>query len=231
MTDQRPVLVIGHIENPSVEVVAKAAAEVSIPYHVARPVGGDALPPLEDVTGVIVLGGPQSAYDVANHPYLVEEKAYIAAAYNADVPTMAVCLGSQLAAEALGGQALAGDKGLEVGFIDVKAVEDAGEALEGRFFSFHSDTMVPPPGAVMLAVSDRYVQAWSAGSVLAIQFHPDLDRSGVEALLGFEGDKLASFGVDVPALRQELAATEPSPGERLVVDWLQTLRGDSPSRP
>ncbi len=229
MNDQRPVLVIGHIENPSVEVVAKAAAEVGIQYNVARPVVGDALPPLQDVAGVIVLGGPQSAYDVEGNPYLVEEKAYIAAAYNAEVPTMAVCLGSQLAAEALGGHALVGEVGLEVGFIDVKAVEDAGEALEGRFFSFHSDTMVPPPGAVTLAVSDRYVQAWSAGSVLAIQFHPDLDRAGIETLLGFEGEKLASFGVDVPALRQELAATEPSPGERLVVGWLQALRVHSPS--
>lgn len=230
MNDQRPVLVIGHIEKPSVEVVAKAAAEVGIPYHVARPVVGDALPPLQDVAGVIVLGGPQSAYDVDNHPYLVEEKAYIAAAYNAEVPTLAVCLGSQLAAEALGGHAVAGDNGLEVGFIDVKAVEDAGTSLEGRFFSFHSDTMVPPPSAVTLAVSDRYVQAWSSGSVLAIQFHPDLDRAGIETLLGFEGDKLASFGVDVPALRQELAATAPSPGERLVVDWLQALRAASSLR-
>ena len=90
--------------------------------------------------------------------------------------------------------------------------------------------MVPPPSAVTLAVSDRYVQAWSSGSVLAIQFHPDLDRAGIETLLGFEGDKLASFGVDVPALRQELAATAPSPGERLVVDWLQTLRAASSLR-
>ena len=229
MNDQRPVLVIGHIKHPSLEVVAKAADEVGVPYHVARPVVGDALPPLEDFAGVIVLGGPQSAYDVTNHPYLLEEKEYIAAAYHADVPTMAVCLGSQLAAEALGGRALAGDKGLEGGVIDVKAVDDAGEILEGRFFSFHSDTMVPPPDAVTLAVSDRYLQAWSAGSVLAIQFHPDLDRTGIETLLGFEGDKLASFGVDVPALRQELAATEPSPGERLVVDWLQALRGSSPA--
>ena len=57
MNDQRPVLVIGHIKHPSLEVVAKAAAEVGVPYHVARPVVGDALPPLEDFAGVIVLGG------------------------------------------------------------------------------------------------------------------------------------------------------------------------------
>jgi GMP synthase (glutamine-hydrolysing) len=231
MNDQRPVLVIGHVKNPSLEVVGKVAEAVGMPLHVARPVVGDGLPPLEDITGIIVLGGPQSAYDTVDHPYLIGEKDYLAAAYNADVPTMAVCLGSQLAAEALGGRALAGENGLEVGFIDVKAIEDAGAAFEGRFFSFHSDTMVPPPSAVTLAVSDRYVQAWSMGSVLAIQFHPDLDRAGIETLLEFEGDKLASFGVNVPALRQEVAATEPSPGERLVLAWLQALMGESPTSP
>lgn len=228
MNVERPLLVIGHVVHPSLEVIGKVADQMGMPYQVARPVVGDALPPLEDVAGVIVLGGPQSAYDTATHPYLDAEKDYIAAAHRADVPTMAVCLGSQLAAEALGGRALAGEKGLEVGFIDIKAVEDAGESLEGRFFSFHSDTMIPPPDAVTLAVSDRYVQAWSSGSVLAIQCHPDLDRSGIETLLGFEGEKLASFGVDVTALRQELTATQPSPGERLVVDWLRALQGVSP---
>lgn len=229
MNDQKPVLVIGHIKKPSLEVVVRVAEEVGIPVRVARPVVGDALPTLEDIAGIIVLGGPQSAYDIASHPYLLEEKNYIAAAYNADVPTMGVCLGSQLAAEALGGRALAGENGLEAGFIDVKAIEDAGEVLEGRFFSFHSDTMVPPPNAVTLAVSDRYVQAWAMGSVLAIQFHPDLDRAGIETLLGLEGDKLASFGVDVPALHQELAAIDLSPGERLVFGWLQGLGGERPT--
>lgn len=228
MTIERQLLVIGHVVHPSLEVIGKVADQARMPYQVARPVVGEALPPLEGVAGVIVLGGPQSAYDTATHPYLDAEKDYIAAAHRANVPAMAVCLGSQLAAEALGGRALAGEKGLEVGFIDIEAVEDAGESLEGRFFSFHSDTMIPPPDAVTLAVSDRYVQAWSSGSVLAIQFHPDLDRTGIETLLGLEGEKLASTGVDVTALRQELTATQPSPGERLVVDWLRALQGVSP---
>ena len=224
MKDSKPVLVIGHIEHPSLEVVARAADSHEIPLLVKRPLRGEPLPPLEDVQGVIVLGGPQSAYDQEAHPYLVEEKNYIASAHAASAPTLAICLGSHLADEALGGDAYAGETGLEVGFLDVIAVGDAGDQLQGKFFSFHSDTMHVPPDATVLAISDRYVQAWRLGSVLAIQFHPDLDRDGIETLLGFEGEKLASFGVDVDALREELQVTDRSLGERLISDWIGSLR-------
>ncbi len=225
MTDTRPLLVIGHIGQPSLEVIARAADAGATTLRVARPVRGEALPPLDEVRGVIVLGGPQSAYDEDRYPYLASEKAYLAASHAADVPTLAICLGSHLAAEALGGEAYAGVAGLEVGLVDVRAVDDAGEALEGRFFSFHSDTLRVPLGARVLAVSDRYVQAWSSGSVLAIQFHPDLDHTGIATLLALEGEKLAASGVDVGALRQELEATDLSSGERLVNDWVRSLQG------
>lgn len=229
MTGPRPVVVIGHIAEPSLEVIARVARAYDVPLQVTRPVLGEVAPPVDQVTGVIVLGGPQSAYDEAAHPYLAAEKSYIAAAHAAAVPTLAICLGSHLAAAALGGEAYAGASGLEFGFIDVKPVHEAGDALAGRYFSFHSDTMRVPPHATVLAVTDRYVQAWTAGSVLALQFHPDLERDGIETLLGVEGGKLTAFGVDVAALRRELATTDPAPGERLVGSWFSSLRTGSGS--
>lgn len=223
MTNRPPVLVIGHIDTPSLEVVEKAAAVDGTTLRVVRPHLGEQLPPLSEVRGVIALGGPQSAYHESEHPHLVTERNYIAEAHAVDTPTLAICLGSQLAAVALGGSAHTGESGLEVGFIDVTAVHHEGERLAGRYFSFHSDTMDVPPQATVLAVSDRYVQAWTSGSVLAIQFHPDLDHNGIETLLGFEGPKLESFGVDVDGLRRELHATETLPGEHLIVGWLRSL--------
>lgn len=230
MTSRKPVVVIGHIPKPSLEVIARVAQAYGVPLEVTRPMLGEAAPPVSRVAGVIVLGGPQSAYDEAAHPYLKTEKKYIAAAHDAGVPTLAICLGSQLAAEALGGRAHAGATGLEFGLIDVKGVNEAGDALAGRFFSFHSDTMRVPPHACVLAVTDRYVQAWSSGSVLAVQFHPELERGGIETLLGGEGEKLTAFGVDIAALRRELATTDPAPGERLVASWFTSLRAGSGAR-
>lgn len=197
MTELKPVLVIGHIDDPSLAVIAWAAEANSVSLKLVRPVRGEPLPPLSDVLGIIVLGGPQSAYNEAGHAYLDDEKEYIRSAHTEEVPTLGICLGSQLAAEALGGEAYAGESGLEFGYIDVKAAEGASIDFNGRFFSFHSDSMRPPPHSTVLAVSDRYVQAWTSGSVLAIQYHPELDQDGINALLDLEGEKLASFGVDL----------------------------------
>ncbi len=232
MTGRKPVVVIGHDRKPSLEVIARAARARGMPLQVTRPVLGEDVPPVNEVTGVIVLGGPQSAYDEAAHPYLRAEKRYIAAAHAAAVPTLAICLGAQLAAEALGGKAHAGTSGPEVGFIDVKSVDEAGDGLAGRFFSFHSDTMRVPPDARVLAVTGRYMQAWISGSVLALQFHPDLDRSAIETLLDAGREKVTASGIDVPAFRRELAAADPEPGERLVASWFTSLRtGSGPGAP
>lgn len=218
-----PLLVIGHIPKPSTDVVEKAAAVHEVPIKVVRPSAGEDLPRLADVRGVVVLGGPQSAYQEKEYPYLATEKTYVAAAYTAGVPMLAICLGSQIAADALGGKALEGEDGLEVGFIEVEPLADEGNWLAGRYFSFHTDTVEPPPGAKKLATSDRYIQAWSLGSVLAIQFHPDLHRSGIEAVLAVEEAKLAFAGVDVPALRADVVTADLRPGLRLLADWIASV--------
>ena len=223
----RPLLVIGHVPKPSIEVVAKAAEALKVPIHVVRPFLGEDLPSLDDFRGIVILGGPQSAYDDELHPFLAREKAYVAAAYGAGVPTLAVCLGSQLAADALGGKSRAGDHGLEVGFIEIRATTKAGEPLAGRYFSFHTDTADPPPRAEVLATSDHYPQAWRLGPLLAIQFHPDLDRQGIEQVLAVEQEKLAAAGNDVAALRSEVAAADYDAGRGLLTDWIESLTDES----
>ena len=45
---------------------------------------------------MVVLGGPQSAYD--DHPYLATEERYLADAVDAELPVLAICLGSQVLA-------------------------------------------------------------------------------------------------------------------------------------
>ena len=221
MTDPAPVLVIGHTPDLALGTLTRAAVHSGARLRVVRPCQGEALPPVEHVRGAIVLGGPQSAH-ATDVPYLDAEKSFIAAAHAAGLPTLAICLGSQLAAEALGGTARPG-QGLEVGFIDVLAVDDAGTGLAGNYFSLHSDTMDPPVGAKVLAVSDRYVQAWRHGAVLSIQFHPDLDRDGITTVLAHETQKLTAAGVDVGPILRELETVDVSPGRRLITSWLRSL--------
>lgn len=227
----RTLTVIAHVDDPSMGILESSARAAGWRIDVVRPFRGEALPAPGNLQALTVLGGPQSAYDTAGNPYLKTEIDYLADTHGRGVPTLAICLGSQLLAEALGGRAVPGESGLECGFIDVTS--PATELpLQGRYFSFHSDIAVPPAHAELLAESSRYLQSWRIGGSLAVQFHPELDTAGIEALLAIEGDKLARFSVDVGAIRDEIATalTSPSPGELLLDAWFATLPGAGTER-
>lgn len=219
------IAVITHVDEPSIDVLRSRVRTIGQEILLYRSHRGE-LPAIGDHDAWVVLGGPQSVYDdrVAFRP----EVDRLARAVELEVPVLAICLGAQLMAEATGGRALPGAHGLECGVIEVRAVT-SDQQWSGRHFSFHSDSMEPPPGADVLAVSDRYLQAWRFGSALAVQFHPELDARGFDALLALEEQKLAHYGIDVAALRAELAEPQrlPPPSERLLDTWLAGITAAS----
>lgn len=229
----KPIVVITHVDRGRgvIGLVGEAAEERSLPYRVVRPFRGDELPEPGQVGAVVVMGGPQAAYDDSD--YLRTEEHFLSAAVEADVPVLGICLGAQLLARALGGSGHPGPDGLEAGIIQVKPADSASTEVIGEYFSFHSDSMTPPEDAEILATSDRYVQAWRTGSATAYQFHPEITLEGVQALLDAEGPKLQRFGVDVPAMRAEAERyfTDGAQDARsLLASWFDALPHERPRR-
>lgn len=218
--------VICHVDEPSYGTLEHSAARAGRTLEPFRAFAGDRLPDVPGIDALVVLGGPQSAYDLDAHPYLRVEIDYLRAAHARGVPILALCLGSHLLAQALGGTCVPGANGLECGFIDVRSAT-AELPLAGRYFSFHTDTALLPPQAEELATTDRYVQSWRVENSLAIQFHPELDASGIAALLAIEDRKLTDHGIDVAALRRSVddELAEPNPGRVLLDTWFNTLPG------
>lgn len=221
------ITVISHVADPAIGVLRSVAQDMGYTLMIRRPFQGDSLPSASQQRALIILGGPQSAYDTAAHPYLLDEITHLRKMHRSAVPILGLCLGSHLLADALGGRSRPGESGLECGFINVVATTPD-LPVGGRYFSFHSDTAGAPAGAEILARSDRYLQAWRVGSSTAIQFHPELDADGVDSLLDIEGPKLARYGVDVPALRACVGPelSPPTPGEKLLTAWLSDLSGN-----
>lgn len=193
------IIVITHEDRADTRLVEEFAAARGLDIHVVRPYRGDELPPLDDSAALICLGGPMAAYD--DLPFIVDEKAHLMQAVRSDRPVLGICLGSQLLADALGGTVMRGHLGPECGYIDVRRADDGDSdfdgTITGRFFSFHGDTMQPPEEATVLARSDRYVQAWTLGTALAVQFHPELSLEGLTEFFNIEADKIAAIGMDI----------------------------------
>jgi GMP synthase (glutamine-hydrolysing) len=153
---------------------------------------GESLPDRADVDAIVCMGGPMSATDDAELPWLTDEKAFIADAVRADVPFWGVCLGVQLLAASLGARVYPGPAP-EVGVLPVQLTDEAHDdavfsALPRELLTlqWHGDTFDLPEGAVALAGSAAYPnQAFRYGAAAyGVQFHvevsPDLAREWAE---------------------------------------------------
>jgi len=185
-----------------------------------RPYDGDVLP--ERVIAhdaLIVLGGPQQAYDDASAPWLPAAKALLRSAVADGVPVLALCLGAQLLAEAMGGVVEPGASGPELGARLVAKRDVAGAdplvwdtPMSWICVQWHWDAITElPPDAVLLASSTRYPhQMFRLGErAWGMQFHVEAPEDLVRAWIAQEADGLREAGADPDALAARTVAELP----------------------
>jgi GMP synthase (glutamine-hydrolysing) len=196
------VLVLQHIacEPPGVyEDVLREHDAALTPVEVDA---GDELPAWREFDAIVAMGGPMSANDDAELPWLRAEKEFVAAAVRAGMPFWGVCLGVQLLAASLGARVYAGDEP-EVGVLPVDLTD---EGRRDPVFSvlpptvpslqWHGDTFDLPAGALRLAGSDAYPnQAFRFENAYGVQFHLEVSR------------EMAREWMDVPAYASALDRT------------------------
>jgi GMP synthase (glutamine-hydrolysing) len=137
---------------------------------------------------IMVFGGAMHPDQDAEHPWLSDEVAFIRRALDEGVPTIGVCLGSQLIARATGAW-IGPAPEAEVGWFPVDLNEEAATdpvlgVLPRRFeaFQWHYYTFDLPRGAVELAASAAARQAYRLGRrAWGIQFHAEVDRHMLES--------------------------------------------------
>ena len=154
---------------------------------------------------VVSLGSERSAYD-DTLSWVPREVALLRDAFDADVPVLGICFGSQILARALGGEARRAQRS-EIGWVHLRT-DEPGLVPEGPWFQWHHDTFTPPPGASLLADSPRAPQAYTLGRSLGIQFHPEVTVPIVEEWVSLGGDQLSRHGVDADRLMAETRERE-----------------------
>ena len=171
------MVVIRH-SHESLGRLAERLKHAGVEWDEVQIIDGEPVPPAGEVDVLVMMGGRMGAYDTDDYPSLVEEMDLARELVERDVPVLGICLGSQLLAAALGGRVYLADRP-EVGAVPVELTEAGhrhpvlSKVAGRRVFEMHEDTFDLPPGSVLLARSDRFPQAFSLGSALAIQFHPE----------------------------------------------------------
>lgn len=173
--------------------------------------------------GLIVMGGPQSAYDnpeslEPDSPWLPDLKELLADATSQGVPVLAICLGAQLLAEACGGLVRPGDAGGELG-ARLVAKRDVANSdpvfgplpMTPDVVAWHWDEIaVLPAGATLLASSPSYPnQAFVvAERSYGLQFHIETTPQIVAGWAAHDAGHLGTPGdagsVDVPRLLRQV---------------------------
>lgn len=259
---------------------------------------GDPVPALGELGGAMLLmGGVMSAHADSEHPWLPGVRALLRDAIDAGLPVLGVCLGAQVAAEALVGRtAVPSPEGSEEGVVEL-LLEDAAEedpllgpavraglgataslpeGTRGRgpasgtaaqdggvtgkahvggeapaagpatvpatdavvgpcpalavggprlpVIVLHDDAVAALPATARLLASTAQVRvhAWRAGSLLALQHHPEADPDhvafwaarGVARRLGLLDDPALAHGAPAAALPEPVRAAAGAARER-----------------
>lgn len=184
---------------------------------------------------LVVLGGPISATDDADYPFLAREAAILEQRLKADRPTLGICLGAQMMARALGARVYPGPA-KEIGWSEL-TLTAAGrrsclrhlETEPTPVLHWHGDTFDLPVGAERLAstaITENQAFSWGERG-LALQFHPEAEAAGLERwFIGHACEIAATAGISVPSLRADTARFATGlvrHGQRCLKDWLDRV--------
>ncbi|MFL2647968.1 MAG: hypothetical protein EVA29_00355 [Candidatus Actinomarinales bacterium] len=153
----------------------------------------------------IILGGHMGAYEEEKYEYLKKEKEWIRNAVENNSKILGICLGSQLVADSLDGEAYLSDE-IEFGFKKLNFIskdEKFSDFEDSVVFTWHRDTFKIPSEAQLIAHTD-FPQIYTIKNTVCIQFHPEVTVELFDKWYDSEISKKELKNYDVELTRNKL---------------------------
>ena len=208
-----PILVFEHTPTETPARLGAALRDQGHRLRVLELYEGDPLPPdLDDVHGIVALGGPMNVDQTEQYHWLYSEMSLIRSAHDQQIPVVGLCLGAQLVAKALGGEVEPMDKP-EVGWGEVELAFPgtmdpifAGTPWRTQQFHLHEQTVssLPAEGTPLASSAGCQYQAFKVGlTTYAFQYHFEWNREELNAVIDANEAEIREAGQDPAKLKEE----------------------------
>ena len=208
------------------DIIANSIGEdYSGNYHVFDARSSPELPDVREARALILTGS--SANVPRREPWMLRTEAWLRDVVGDGPPTLGICFGHQILAQALGGEVIRNPRGREMSTVCIERTEKADPLLAGLDATFqanacHSDTVDQlPSGAVALAKSelDPHQCIRFSERCYGVQFHPEFDRDVMRAYVRARSTAISHEGGDPRALLQR-AGGAPG-GHRVLLQFIK----------
>jgi GMP synthase (glutamine-hydrolysing) len=231
-----PVAVVQHEPSVPPGSIAEVLTGSGVDHFVIEAWQAPTWPAADELGALVVMGGTMNVDDLDGYPFLRSSRRLMADALERGVPTLGVCLGSQMMARVLGGDVFRSEtRNALFSELDVDAAGAADPLIEpfatgAPVLQFHEDTFTVPDGATPLATSAAtgLAQAFRYGAnAYAIQFHFEVDAAILRAWCRTIGERamVGDWGIseeDLMIQADKFVADQYQAGKELFTRFLRT---------
>ncbi len=187
------ITIFQHVPFEGPGLITKWARKNGQMLEIVRIFENQPFPLAEQISFLIILGGPMSAKD--QDSWLQEERELIKKVVTQNKPMLGICLGGQQLAYAFGGEIVNTPK--EVGWGEIFAEADSRSRFDAescyRVLHWHGEGFVLPEGAVSLFHSpDWKNQGFRYRKAIGLQFHLETTTATLRELVQKEGHFLSA---------------------------------------